>query len=80
MSSKYNRQDLNRALRLYFLVGPRQVGKTTALKIFIYEQLKVRDPKSIFYYSCDELSDCRELGEVLDAFLSARRTWGLRAR
>ena len=64
---------------LHFLVGPRQVGKTTALKILIYRLLESRDPRSIFYYSCDELSDYRELGEVLDDYLSARRAWGVKS-
>ena len=65
---------------LHFLVGPRQIGKTTLLKIFIYEKLlkKGRDPKSIFYYSCDELSDFKELGEVLDNYISARKEWKIK--
>lgn len=48
---------------LHFLVGPRQVGKTTLLKIFIQNLLKRSEAKGIFYYSCDELSDYRELGK-----------------
>jgi predicted AAA+ superfamily ATPase len=64
---------------LHFIVGPRQVGKTTALKICIKRLIEKRDPKSIFYYSCDELSDYRELGEVLDGYLSARAGWGIKS-
>lgn len=60
---------------LYFLVGPRQVGKTTAIKIYIQKLLENRDPKSIFYYSCDELADYKELGETLDNYDSAREEW-----
>jgi len=63
---------------LNFLVGPRQVGKTTALKICIQNLIKERDPKSVFYYSCDELSDHRELGEVIDNYLAARGEWGIK--
>ena len=63
---------------LHFLVGPRQVGKTTALKICIQNLINRRDPKSLFYYSCDELSDYRELGEVLDNYLVARKEWGIK--
>lgn len=56
---------------LNFLVGPRQVGKTTALKIWIYEKLlPIVNPKSIFYFSCEELTDFNELGEVLDNYIS----------
>ncbi len=68
----------SRPFSLNFIFGPRQVGKTTAVKIYIYEMLiNSRNPKSIFYYSCDELSDYNELGEVLDTYLSARDEWGV---
>ncbi|MEM2192250.1 MAG: ATP-binding protein [Candidatus Hadarchaeales archaeon] len=63
---------------LNFLVGPRQVGKTTALKICIQNLIKERDPKSVFYYSCDELSDHHELGEIIDNYLAAREEWGIK--
>ncbi|MEM2083730.1 MAG: ATP-binding protein [Nitrososphaerota archaeon] len=56
---------------LNFLVGPRQVGKTTALKIWIHEKLLPKtNPRSIFYFSCEELTDFKELGEVLDNYIS----------
>jgi hypothetical protein len=65
---------------LHFLVGARQVGKTTALKIFIQRLLERGfDPKSIFYYSCDEIVDHRELGELVDTYISARKEWGIRS-
>lgn len=62
---------------LHFLYGPRQVGKTTALKILIQKLITIRHAKSVFYYSCDELTDFRELGEVLDNYLSARSAWNI---
>ena len=56
---------------LNFLVGPRQVGKTTALKIYIHKFLLPKsNPKSIFYFSCEELTDFKELGEVLDNYIA----------
>ena len=65
---------------LHFLVGPRQVGKTTALKIFIHNLIeRGTNPKSIFYYSCDEIIDFRDLGEILDTYLSSRRHWNIRS-
>jgi predicted AAA+ superfamily ATPase len=61
---------------MHFITGPRQVGKTTALKILIGRLLEQgREPKSIFYYSCDELTDHHELGEVLDGYYRARGAW-----
>jgi len=63
---------------LHFITGPRQVGKTTAMKILIGRLLEQgRDPKSIFYYSCDELTDHHELGEVMDGYYRSREAWGL---
>lgn len=62
---------------LNFLSGPRQVGKTTLVKVLIHELRRGHDPRSIFYYSCDELYDFKELGEVLDSYLSARSAWGI---
>ena len=64
---------------LHFISGPRQVGKTTALKICIHELLKKKDPKAIFYYSCDELTDYKELGEVLDNYINARKEWRIKS-
>jgi len=64
---------------LNFLVGPRQVGKTTALKIFINEYLLRRlDPKAVFYLSCEELLDFKELGEVIDNYMKFRDANGIR--
>ena len=63
---------------LHFLTGPRQVGKTTAIRILIHQLIKKRDPKSVFYYACDELNDYKELGEVLDDYLDTRDSWGIK--
>jgi len=65
---------------LNFLSGPRQVGKTTAVKLLIRELLRSRQQESIFYYSCDELSDHVELGEVIDGYLRSAGARGLKGR
>lgn len=65
---------------LNFLFGPRQVGKTTLAKLLIAELAEAgADPKSLFYYSCDELADYKELDEVLGDYLSLRRRWGVKS-
>ncbi len=61
-----------RPYSLHFIYGPRQVGKTTALKLLVQRELRNRSPESIFYYSCDELIDHEELGELLDDYYSMR--------
>jgi len=62
---------------LNFLVGPRQVGKTTLVKLVIHELLAKLDPNAVFYYSCDELVDYIELGEVLDSYLDSANARGV---
>lgn len=43
---------------LNFIVGPRQVGKTTLIKLLIKKLLESNvNPLSIFYCSCDILTD-----------------------
>lgn len=63
---------------LHFLTGPRQIGKTTAVKILINRLQKDVPAKAIFYYQCDELIDYKELGEVLDSYYSAREHWNIK--
>ncbi len=64
---------------LHFLIGPRQVGKTTAIKILIHKLLEKWDSKAIFYYSCDEVSDYIELGEIIDNYISYRNSWNIKS-
>ncbi len=54
---------------LHILTGPRQAGKTTALKLFIRETLLKWDPQSVFYFNCENLSDFKELTEILETYL-----------
>jgi len=64
---------------LHFLYGPRQVGKTTLLKLLIGKLLQVVDnPRAIFYYRCDLLADYEELNSVLMEYLKIKRNEGLR--
>lgn len=54
---------------VYTLRGPRQVGKTTLIKIWISQLLENQvDPRAVFYYSCDLLKDKKELFAVLEQY------------
>lgn len=65
---------------LNFIFGPRQVGKTTLLKLLIRELLnKGVDPKRIFYFRCDLLSDFKELDEVIKTYLEFRKSFGIKS-
>ncbi len=57
---------------LHILLGPRQVGKTTTLKLLIRKLLEDRDPRSLFYFNCEELADYKELLEVLETYLELK--------
>ena len=53
---------------LYTIRGPRQIGKTTFLKLFIREKLKYIPRESIFYWSCDNLVSGNDLIDLLDEY------------
>jgi len=55
---------------LHIILGPRQSGKTTASKLFIRELLKKIEPRSIFYFNCDEIADYKELLDVIETYLT----------
>ncbi|MFA4702199.1 ATP-binding protein [Pyrococcus kukulkanii] len=57
------------------IIGPRQVGKTTYMKLAIMQLIsRGVDPRNILYFSCDLLKDYREIVELITWFL--RRTKG----
>jgi len=64
---------------LHFLFGPRQVGKTTALKLLVKKLLNNRDEKSIFYFRCDSIKDYKELAELLNTYLEFRDREGIKS-
>lgn len=54
---------------LHFIFGPRQVGKTTLLKLLIKKLLDSGiEPKSIFYFKCEQLTDFKELDVILKEY------------
>ncbi len=55
---------------IYTLRGPRQVGKTTSLKILIDKLLKSGiEPSSILYLTLDNVKDKEELTEILKRWI-----------
>jgi predicted AAA+ superfamily ATPase len=58
---------------LNFIFGPRQVGKTTLLKLLIKKLLEKEEKEKIFYFRCDKLADYKELDEVLKAYFEFRK-------
>jgi len=64
---------------LHFVTGPRQVGKTTLLKLLVNGLLSRVEEKAIFYFRCDELSDFKELDEVIKDYLKMRDIEGIKS-
>lgn len=59
---------------LHFVFGPRQVGKTTLIKLLIKRLLDSEKckPEQIFYFRCDELKNYKELDELLSEYFKLR--------
>ncbi|MEM2122406.1 MAG: AAA family ATPase [Candidatus Bathyarchaeia archaeon] len=66
-----------RPFSLDFLFGPRQIGKTTLVKLLMKKLLQGTDPKSIFYYRCDKLTDFKELDEKIGEYLRMKKVEGI---
>jgi len=62
---------------LHFLLGPRQVGKTTILKLLIRRELGKRNPFSIYYLSCDRILDSDSLYRAIEEYDISRRARGI---
>ena len=54
---------------LHVLSGPRQAGKTTAVKLLIKKLLQEKEAKSIFFFSCEDVADYKELLEILNFYI-----------
>ncbi len=59
---------------IYTIRGPRQVGKTTHVKLWIKSLLynKGVDNKNIFYYSCDLVQNPKQLTNIIKTYLDWR--------
>jgi len=59
------------------LIGPRQVGKSTAVKLWIrHLLLEGHNPRNMMYFSCEPLSLKQELIDVLRAFDAESAAFG----
>ncbi|MBS7654647.1 MAG: ATP-binding protein [Thermoproteota archaeon] len=59
---------------IYVLRGPRQVGKTTLIKLKIKELIdRGIQPRSIFYWACDLVEKPERLVEIINGYLAFSR-------
>jgi predicted AAA+ superfamily ATPase len=60
---------------IHILTGPRQTGKSTALKLLVRKRLQEEfEPARLFYFNCDAVASRRELIELVLAFLDTIRS------
>jgi len=52
----------------FLIVGPRQVGKTTYIKLLVKKLLDEVNPRNVMYFACDLLKDHRDIVEVVRVF------------
>lgn len=65
---------------IFTLRGPRQVGKTTLVKLLIKNLLEKVNEKAIFFWNCDELIDFRELSSLLREYLNFAEIHGIKEK
>jgi len=59
---------------VYSVRGPRQVGKTTMVKLLIKDLLEQNTSINILYYACDLLKDSTDLNDLLETYHAWIRT------
>ena len=76
---KWIRQISTEPFSLNFVIGPRQVGKSTGIKILIHELLKKNVAESIFYFNCDFIPDIESFKKIMDTYLDFRKTQNIKS-
>ena len=59
---------------LNFILGPRQVGKTTGVKLLIAKLLKRKPPEAIIYINCGIFPDFTSLRKVIEEYLEFKKS------
>jgi len=59
---------------IYTLRGPRQVGKTTLLRLRIKKLIEEGvEPRRIFYWTCDLVEDREKLAQIIEEYIAFAR-------
>lgn len=60
---------------VHIISGPRQTGKSTALKLYIKQSLETEiNPNNILYFNCDALSNEKNLIDLILEFNKSRKS------
>lgn len=69
LEAEFRRPENLRPGSVSIVRGPRQVGKTTELKLLVNDLLSAgTNPRNIAYYPCDDIIHFRELMELISTF------------
>ncbi|MGC8583899.1 MAG: ATP-binding protein [Thermoproteus sp.] len=63
---------------LTFVYGPRQIGKTTGLKLLIRRLVEERGPRSVAYLDLDVMASLAEFRQALEYLVREKRRLGVR--
>lgn len=55
---------------VYIVTGPRQIGKTTHLKLLIQEKITDANKENFLYFNCDFLDSKQDIVEVVEEYLA----------
>lgn len=55
---------------VYIVTGPRQIGKSTHLKLFIQQQLNEHNKHSFLYFNCDLLDSKQDIVNCVEEYLT----------
>ncbi len=76
---KWTEQISLKPFSLNFVIGARQVGKTTGLKLLIRKLLESGiHPKAIIYFNLELLSDTKEFREIIKKYLDIKKEEGIK--
>jgi predicted AAA+ superfamily ATPase len=59
----------------YTIRGPRQVGKTTFIKLMIRDLLRSGiSPNQVFFWPCDQIRNERDMTQLLETYINFSRS------
>ncbi|MBU4347355.1 ATP-binding protein [Patescibacteria group bacterium] len=61
---------------VYIATGPRQIGKTTHLKLLIQRMINSRNKENFLYFNCDILDSKKDIAELVEKYLRNFRSAG----
>ncbi|HII61303.1 ATP-binding protein [Pyrococcus horikoshii] len=75
---KWIREISLKPFSLNFVLGPRQVGKTTGIKLLIQKILEENPPESVLYLNLEILPTYRELLDIIREFQELKKEEGIK--